>query len=234
MSIGIGETGTAYRTSYYQKTSSSNADEFCSRVSSIAEKTTEKNDSETAATETENANAASIDSEDETTSYSQMICDKIQEIFTEQENGNTEPAYQIGGQIFTEKEEAAKSTGLLSQSDSAAESRSVEETVMEALVSESTRCTYPSNDSEKEDKLYITWYTEDGIFCREEGQTEGYLWSIEFTDKAQYNKVMEFLKKFNSDDNLRFASDESFWRDFLDDKIDEDDFIKSFKGTNNG
>ena len=80
------------------------------------------------------------------------------------------------------------------------------------LVSESTRST---DHSEEKEKLYITWYNEDGIFCREQGQTEGYLWSVPLNGKDEYDKVMSFLGHFGQDENLQFAHDENFWKEFL-------------------
>lgn len=180
----------------------------------------------------------------------QVIQEKIDEIFTKLQTGDTEPSFQIGAQSFTEKEWdefLAKFDSLqdairklmeeererLEKAELADKMQQGEEGV-EALVSESTTCTYPSSDSQKEDVKYITWYTEEGIYCRQAGQTEGYLWSLEFEDPSQYNKVMEFLRQFPSDENLRFAAHENFWRDFLAGKIDEEDFVNFFNSTDHG
>ena len=88
------------------------------------------------------------------------------------------------------------------------------------LLSESTQCTYPASETGEEDIKYITWYTEDGIFCRRAGQSEGYEWSIPFKNSGDYQKVLKFLNRFDRHDNLRFAARESFWQDFLDGKIE--------------
>ena len=101
------------------------------------------------------------------------------------------------------------------------------------LTTESTFCSYPTNNS-KEDILYVTWYTREGIFCRKAGQLEGYEWSITFDNKEQYDKVMEFIGQFPSDWNLRFVAHENFWTDFLNDEIDMDGFMKFVEGTNKG
>lgn len=133
------------------------------------------------------------------------------------------------------KNEITKRSSVVSkqalQSD---EVENIEDTVIQSLTLEFTKCFYPSGNKKEEDILYITSYTEDGICCRKQGQTEGYLWSIEYTDENQYNMVMEFLNRFDSDGNLRFASHENFWRDFLDGKIDEEEFVAFFDGTDNG
>lgn len=98
------------------------------------------------------------------------------------------------------------------------------ESSVEPLLSESIRSTDESDSPEKKDKLYITWYNEDGIFCREQGQTEGYLWSVPFNGKEDYTKIVSFLNHFGQDDNLQFAHDENFWRNFLAGKVNEEDW----------
>lgn len=94
------------------------------------------------------------------------------------------------------------------------------------LVSESIRSIDQTDSSEEKGKLYITWYNEDGIFCREQGQTEGYLWSIPMNGKDEYDKVMSFLSHFGQDDNLQFANDENFWKEFLAGNVNEEEMYK--------
>ncbi len=103
-----------------------------------------------------------------------------------------------------------------------------------ALVSESTKCSYPSSVPGQEDTMYITWYTEEGIFCRKAGQREEYEWSIRFESREDYLKVMGFLDRFDKEDNLRFAAHENFWQDFLNDDIDIEGFMEFFAGTDHG
>ena len=103
-----------------------------------------------------------------------------------------------------------------------------EEMVTEILFSEHTGSTHFSADS-KEEIRYITWYTEEGIFCRKAGQTEGYEWSIVFENQKYYEKVTSFIGQYSSDLNLLFAASEKFWQDFLKDKIDEGKFVSGKK-----
>ncbi len=102
------------------------------------------------------------------------------------------------------------------------------------LTSESTTCMYETADPDDNDIHYITWYTEEGIFCRKAGQTEGYEWTIPFDNDKQYNKVIDFINQFPRDWNLRFAAHENFWRDFLDGTLDIEGFIEFMNGTNKG
>lgn len=175
--------------------------------------------------------------------------ERMDEILTMIKNGDTEPSYQIGGQSFTIKEwdrlieeydsiedaikaalEAAKEGKAAKEDEvpSKASDAPIDKTDGEAITSESTLCTYPPSQEGDEKRMYITWYSPEGIYCKQGGIGDEFLWHIEFTDSSQYGKVMDFLRKFDSDDNLRFASNEHFWRDFLDDKIDAEEFKEYF------
>lgn len=187
------------------------------------------------------------------TDFQSFLQDKIRELFLKIQNGETEPSFQIGAQSFTikewdeflekfdsaeeaiqelMKEENEKNTASqIKQEDKV---KDITESDISPLVSESTACSYPKANPEDEGTLYITWYTPEGIFCRKEGQTEGYEWSIAFDSKEQYDKVMEFIRKFPSDWNMRFAAHENFWKDFLNDEIDMEGFTKFLDGTNKG
>ncbi|MFA9465270.1 MAG: hypothetical protein ACERKN_13380 [Velocimicrobium sp.] len=177
----------------------------------------------------------------------QKIQERINEIYTKLQNGDTEPTYQIGGQTYTEKEwnkllekfdtvqEAIKAamneenqkqtkvnvSGLTDED----EVEKIDESALQSIVSESTTCSYPIENGTEGKNWYVTVYTQDGIFCRKcgsSGEVDNNLWAIEFTDSSQYNKVIEFLNKFDKDTNLTFASHENFWQDLLAGKIDEE------------
>ena len=182
--------------------------------------------------------------------YVKLLEEKINEIFVKIQNGDTESTYQIGAQSFTEKEweefldkfdsveEAIQELMKEEQAKKEAEEIQKEGIVTNdtsiLLTTESTSCVYETADPEDDDLRYITWYTEEGIFCRKAGQTEGYEWSITFENKEQYDKVMEFIGHFPSDWNMRFAAHENFWNDFLNDEIDIDGFMEFINGTNKG
>ncbi|MCM1399188.1 MAG: hypothetical protein NC225_06855 [Clostridium sp.] len=103
---------------------------------------------------------------------------------------------------------------------------------LKSLISEISICHYA--DDAGEQTLYITCYTEEGIFCRQQGQTDGFLWSIKYSEDSQYEKVTNFLNNFDSSDNLRFASHENFWRDFLSGALDTVGFMDFWSTTTNG
>ncbi len=183
--------------------------------------------------------------------YHKFIAEKINEILEKIRNGETEPTYQIGAQSFTEKEwdkflekfdsieETIRELIREEQARKEAEQTHTEQNVAVEentglLTEEATWCSYPLADSNKGNIRYITWYTEEGIFCRKAGQHSGYEWSIAFDHKEQYDKVMELISRFPSDWNLRFAAHENFWKDFLKDEIDMDQFMEFMKSTNKG
>lgn len=187
---------------------------------------------------------------EEITDYYEFIRQKIEEIFVKIQNGDTEPTYQIGSQSFTEKEweefldkfdsveEAIQELMTEEQARKEAEETKTEDVFTNdantLLTTESTSCVYETADPDDDDIRYITWYTEEGIFCRKAGQTEGYEWAITFDNKEQYDKVMEFIGQFPSDWNMRFAAHENFWNDFLNDEIDMEGFMEFINGTNKG
>ena len=75
---------------------------------------------------------------------------------------------------------------------------------------------------------YITCFTSEGIICREAGMGENeYLWKLDFEDEQDYEKVMDLVNSFPEDWNLKFAPNEKFWKDYLSERIDKDDFVSN-------
>lgn len=164
----------------------------------------------------------------------ELIRSRMDEILEKVKKGKTEPVIQTGAQAFSEKEWDR----LLEQFDSAEDAlkekmreehakrlkeqinkaeimNDMDKEAEEILTSQSTMCTLPSSEAGKEAARYITWYTEEGIFCRKAGQKEGYEWSIAFKSSVQYDKVMEYLRQHENDTDWKFAADQSFWQEFL-------------------
>ncbi|MCM1082343.1 MAG: hypothetical protein NC393_13060 [Clostridium sp.] len=189
--------------------------------------------------------------------YMKKIQEKIEEIYQKLINGDTEVSYQIGGESMTEKEWDmllakfdAVQEDVRELAEEEQEKRVQDEqklyaldekdnvlydnatATLKSLISEISMCHYPDDAGER--TLYITCYTEEGIFCRQQGQTDGFLWSIKYSERSQYEKVTNFLNNFNRGDNLRFASHENFWRDFLSDTLDTEEFMDFWDTTDNG
>ncbi len=107
------------------------------------------------------------------------------------------------------------------------------EKLLPLLTDEVTKCSYPGDDP-KHKHWFITCYGQDGISCVEsyydgEKWVNKRCWDLPYTEEGQYEKVMAFLQRFPQDANLRFASHENFWKDFLAGEIDEDDFVRFFE-----
>lgn len=84
-----------------------------------------------------------------------------------------------------------------------------------AIVSSEAEGAERKAKKEAEEVKFITWYTPEGIFCREFGQTEGYFWTIPFENDKQYQKVLDYLEANKHIANPRFAAEKDFWTAFL-------------------
>lgn len=114
----------------------------------------------------------------------------------------------------------------------------IEKSEAELLTSEYVSCTYADQnfdqDSEPKDWHYITWFTEEGMFCKDVNGHVGNDWAFYWENEEQYQKVMEFINQFPDDYNMRFAANQTFWKDFLNDEIDMEGFMDFLSTTNNG
>lgn len=180
-----------------------------------------------------------------------LLKDRTEKLLEKIKNNDTETSYQIGGASFTEKEwqkfldkfdlqeekirESIQEEQERQEAERVREEQREEEVVSEDMVDilmqESTCCKYPSQNPKEDDILYITWYTEEGIFCRKAGQSEGYQWVIPFDTREQYDKVINFIRKFPSDWNMGFAANDVFWKDFLKDAVTVDELMEYMQET---
>lgn len=180
--------------------------------------------------------------------YEEFIREKADEAEKKIINGDTEPAYAIGGRSFTEKEWKS----LLENYDKAEEEikKEIEERKeeknqelkeaeknkeqAEKLASEYTKCSIPDKSGNGEKEWYITMYTEDGIYCKKLGkigEVQEYLWTIKLDDIQQYKKIMNFIEEYDKGGDWRFAANESFWREFLKGETETDKLIELFQTT---
>lgn len=175
--------------------------------------------------------------------FMEFIRKRMEEILALIKNGGAEESFQIGNSSFTIKEwkeflkqfddmedairelmreefeKRTEETAQETEEETAGKKDSSENSEgVDALLSECTKCTYPNSTPGKEDTTYITWYTEEGIFCRKAGQSKGYEWSIRFENKEDYNRVIGFLDGLDKEANLRFAGNKNFWLNFLKNK----------------
>lgn len=238
--IGISTENNAALTYFKSKTDHNKCDNTALNFGNITdalknaqrspENSPVRTENETAQSEADSENTSEV-----TKDWMQMIQDRIAEMSEKIRKGEIIPSYQIGGQSFTLDEwdnflekfdslqdaiRAMMEEELGERKEKSAECIETDEKqdsgLADVLLSESVICCGPSPNAD-EDVRYITWYTEDGIFCREAGQSEGYLWYIKFENRDQFDKVMEFLKQHSPKEDYSFASDEMFWRDLLED-----------------
>lgn len=126
--------------------------------------------------------------------------------------------------------------------DSAAEMSTARsrESVHESVVTRHTEYTNPeTNEKVPVDIRYTTSYSKDGIVCGKRSDVGGKLsarelWSLSFESPGDYKKVQDFLKSFSNDERLTFATQESFWNDFLQDDFDIEGFRAFYDSTDNG
>lgn len=188
--------------------------------------------------------------------YAEFLHSKIEELSERFRKGETKPSYRIGAQSFTEKEwdqmlekfdalqetirtqmrEEHEKRELMQekqaeQTEKYAGKKAAERETARLLTGAFTSCTYPQADGTEEEIHYITCYTSEGIFCRREGQSKEYEWSIRFDSQEQYQKVMHLIEQLPPDGNLRFTSSRAFWEDFLNDSIDRNGLMKLLSGT---
>lgn len=77
----------------------------------------------------------------------------------------------------------------------------------------------------------ITAFTPEGIICKEctKGGATKDLWSINYKNKNDAQRVWDFLDKFDKDSDLKFSGSMKFWEDFLAGLINEDEIISQYK-----
>lgn len=93
------------------------------------------------------------------------------------------------------------------------------------VVAEKTSCSYPfeTEDGELSALTYFTFYEKDRIYCVKDG-SDSCEWEMPLQDETQYDQVMSFLNSLNDKENLRFASHENFWQDYLSGELDMEGF----------
>lgn len=114
------------------------------------------------------------------------------------------------------------------------------EPVYDSVIIRHTEYTDPeTNQKVPVDIRYTTSYSENGIVCRERSDVGGKssereLWSLSYGSQDDYEKIQGFLRSFSNDERLTFATQESFWQDFLQDDFDVEGFRSFYDSTDNG
>lgn len=178
--------------------------------------------------------------------FRQALVEYMAEIYEKIKNGNTEEEFQIGAMSLTlkewdelidrfddleeeikeavkaeiERQREAERTAETTKTDESADSTVLSSEIRKSLFREAT--------GNKPELSYITCFTPEGILCKRTGMGENeYLWKLDFEDEQDYEKVMSLVNSFPSDWNLKFTPNEKFWKDYLAERIDKDDFVSN-------
>lgn len=89
--------------------------------------------------------------------------------------------------------------------------------------------------------VYRNFYTKEGIISgrssydsREAGIKDTYNWRVDFNSEEDYERAMKFLDRIPEEDTTKFLTREDFWQDFVDGKIDEEEFFDYYDTLDHG
>lgn len=171
-----------------------------------------------------------------TETFSEMIEDRKEEFYVKVKNGTVEPSIPIGAGTYTEKEwdkilkrfdavqEALREAAGLETDEKKGRSKDgskdevtddEEEDGADLLLAQYVTCTYPTEDPEKEEDVYMIIYDSQGIRCLNK-TTGQYEWSIKFSDESQWGNVKAIMSELAVRDDLSTACRETFWREYLE------------------
>lgn len=179
--------------------------------------------------------------------FRKMLVDYIAEMYQKIINGDTEQEFQIGSisltldewdeliEKFDDLEEEIKEAVKAKiekqkEIERTAESSKTDDSINNVafLSSETRKTVFREETDNKPEISYITCFTEDGIICKKTGMGENeYLWKMDYRDEQDYEKVMDLLHSFPEDWDLRFSSNEKFWKDYLAERVDKDDLVSN-------
>ena len=179
--------------------------------------------------------------------FRQMLVEYMAEMIEKIKNGDTEQEFQIGSISLTLKEwdelidkfddlEEEMREAIRDEIKKQIEAERVNETSKTdesldnatLLSSDIRKTVFREATDTKPELSYITCFTPEGIICKRTGMGENeYLWKMDFTDEQDYEKVKELMDSFPDDWNLKFAPNEKFWKDYLSERIDKDDFVNN-------
>lgn len=222
MAIGAVQTGYENQVYSYSAKTTAQAEGFESEITSAIA----SNNADEAVNETGYNETGKMDY------ISQILVTQVEN----RENGVTNPN-DVFGNSATAKDSAdvAKAAGVTQTNPTTGVTETeVDDSVVESLTAESTTFTSSSSNENEPDKKYITWYTEEGIFCREEGQVVGYHFRMTFEDESEYEKVKSFIDSVPENVNMTFAGNRLFWKELLEGEVNEEGFIEWMKTCPDG
>ena len=179
------------------------------------------------------------DTEPSLANLANKIFDAINTFFdrTMRESGFYDEAFSL---LFADLDDIETQEKISAIKNGYTYSDTTTDAVSETIVSKHNQYTDPDTEEIVPVNIrYITAYTDQGISCKEISDVGGKisqrdLWSLSYDSPDSYEKVQEFLKSFSKDQNLTFAPQEKFWKDFMKDDFDIDGFRAYYDSTDNG
>lgn len=90
-----------------------------------------------------------------------------------------------------------------------------------------TECAAADMDEDKDVVWTVTAFTEDGIICTKcKNGKSVELWRMSYKHVGDYKKVTDFLDSFDENTDWSFTASKSFWEDFLDGRVSDEDIKK--------
>ncbi|MCR4762752.1 MAG: hypothetical protein K5696_04410 [Lachnospiraceae bacterium] len=160
------------------------------------------------------------------------LMDSLNSFMSKQMNWLQAPTDEMINALFID---AAENTD-----DAVSEENEITDQINEiSIIRESSTTDPDTGESIPQRKMSITAIGPDCLSCKNYREIDGKWveksgWSIDDLKPGDYEKVQDFLALFDKDANLTFASQECFWRDYLDGKIDENDFREYYSTTIDG
>ena len=179
------------------------------------------------------------DTEPSLANLANKIFDAINTFFdrTMRESGFYDEAFSL---LFADLDDIETQEKISAIKNGYTYSDTTTDAVSETIVSKHNQYTDPDTEEIVPVNIkYITAYTDQGISCKEISDVGGKisqrdLWSLSYDSPDSYEKVQEFLKSFSKDQNLTFAPQEKFWKDFMKEDFDIDGFRAYYNSTDNG
>ena len=177
----------------------------------------------------------------------QILAEYMASLIEKIRNGTLDQEFQIGSASLTieeweelidkfdnlenEMKEAVKTEiEKIKEAERTSTIKKTDETIdiTTTLISETRKTVIRDATDDKAELSYITCFTPEGIMCKRIGMEDNeYLWKMEYQDEKDYRKVMDLIDSFPDNWNLRFAPNEKFWKDYLSQRIDKEDFINN-------
>ena len=172
-------------------------------------------------------------------SLANKIFDAINSFFDRAMRGGgfSEEAFSL---LFADLDDVETREKISALKNGYVDSDNTTDPISETIVSKHNQYTNPNTgEIVPVNTRYITAYTDKGISCKEIKDEGGKisqrdLWSLTYDSPDSYEKVQKFLNSFSKDQNLTFAPQEKFWKDFMKDDFDIDGFRAYFDSTDNG